>query len=1053
MKLAHIADTHIKNLKYHFEYRKVFEQLYAKLKEENVDYIIHCGDIAHTKTQISPEFVELCTDFFRNLAAIAPTYIILGNHDGNLKNSSRQDALTPIADALNCNRLHLLKNSGEVIVDDSLTLNVLSVFDQDNWVVPSDDSKINIALYHGAISGVSTDIGWVMDHGEHDVGIFEGHDYAFLGDIHKTNQVLDHEGRVRYCGSTVQQNHGETNDKGFLIWDIQSKDDFTVKHHVLKNPKPFITIELTPKGRMPRGISVPTGARLRLVSNNNLPLTQMKRALDVAKHRFSPEAITFLNRAAGQRSNVEEFTDNLKVEDLRNLGVQEKLIREYLKDYEVDESLLEKVISLNAEYNKIVEQTEEVGRNVNWKIHRVEWDNLFNYGEGNSIEFTNLNGIIGIFGKNYSGKSSVIDSILYTMFNTTSKNERKNLNIINQNRPQCRGMVEISVDDVLYRIERTSEKYTKKLKGEVTLEAKTDLDFKRVCPVTGDVESLNGLSRIETDKNIRKHFGTLEDFLLSAMASQHGALQFINEGSTRRKEIFAKFLDLEIFEQKFKLAKEDASDTRGALRRLEGRNYKEEIETAQFELQTNNEELRSQKTQCNALKSKIETNHQKINEIDKTIESIPAEIIDVVDVKTKIKNARMRQERLIQKNTELSSERTKNQTMYSKIIQFLDTFDIHELERKQEEISTIRDEISAWQRKRDAEQLDLERYRKKQKLLATHEYDPNCEYCSNNEFVKDAIAAQKKIPASTARMEEYLANITTLNVELEKLMPAQVEKHVEKYYKVVDKKATVSAAIADLNLEMEKNKLAKERLYHSIKELNSKLNEYNQNKEAIENLEELTASKASLMMKGEDLADSLDVCEEKIISLVRTNGSLEQKVESIKQSKQDYIDLQDEFAAYDLFMRCMHSNGIAYDVIKRKLPVVNQEIAKVLANITNFEIYFEDNGKKFELFIKHPKHEPRPLDMGSGAEKTIAAMSIRLALLSVSSLPKGDIFILDEPGTALDEDNMEGFIRILELIKMYFKNILLISHLDSLKDCADVQIMIDKREGYAKINH
>ena len=413
----------------------------------------------------------------------------------------------------------------------------------------------------------------------------------------------------------------------------------------------------------------------------------------------------------------------------------------------------------------------------------------------------------------------------------------------------------------------------------------------------------------------------------------------------------------------------------------------------------------------------------------------------------------MRQERLIQKNTELSSERTKNQTMYSKIIQFLDTFDIHELERKQEEISTIRDEISAWQRKRDAEQLDLERYRKKQKLLATHEYDPNCEYCSNNEFVKDAIAAQKKIPASTARMEEYLANITTLNVELEKLMPAQVEKHVEKYYKVVDKKATVSAAIADLNLEMEKNKLAKERLYHSIKELNSKLNEYNQNKEAIENLEELTASKASLMMKGEDLADSLDVCEEKIISLVRTNGSLEQKVESIKQSKQDYIDLQDEFAAYDLFMRCMHSNGIAYDVIKRKLPVVNQEIAKVLANITNFEIYFEDNGKKFELFIKHPKHEPRPLDMGSGAEKTIAAMSIRLALLSVSSLPKGDIFILDEPGTALDEDNMEGFIRILELIKMYFKNILLISHLDSLKDCADVQIMIDKREGYAKINH
>jgi DNA repair exonuclease SbcCD ATPase subunit len=37
---------------------------------------------------------------------------------------------------------------------------------------------------------------------------------------------------------------------------------------------------------------------------------------------------------------------------------------------------------------------------------------LFNYGEGNSIDFAKLNGIVGIFGKNYSGKSSVIDSVL-----------------------------------------------------------------------------------------------------------------------------------------------------------------------------------------------------------------------------------------------------------------------------------------------------------------------------------------------------------------------------------------------------------------------------------------------------------------------------------------------------------------------------------------------------------------------------------------------------------------------------------------------------------------
>ena len=52
MRFAHIADTHIRNLKYHKEYRIVFERLYENLRQQKVDYIIHCGDLAHTKTQI-----------------------------------------------------------------------------------------------------------------------------------------------------------------------------------------------------------------------------------------------------------------------------------------------------------------------------------------------------------------------------------------------------------------------------------------------------------------------------------------------------------------------------------------------------------------------------------------------------------------------------------------------------------------------------------------------------------------------------------------------------------------------------------------------------------------------------------------------------------------------------------------------------------------------------------------------------------------------------------------------------------------------------------------
>jgi DNA repair exonuclease SbcCD ATPase subunit len=262
----------------------------------------------------------------------------------------------------------------------------------------------------------------------------------------------------------------------------------------------------------------------------------------------------------------------------------------------------------------------------------------------------------------------------------------------------------------------------------------------------------------------------------------------------------------------------------------------------------------------------------------------------------------------------------------------------------------------------------------------------------------------------------------------------------------------VETEITQAQLERERNKTLKSKIELTLKDISLKIDEYEENKEAIENLEKLLREKRSLQKSSENKQKKVATCEEETLNLVKLVGSYEQRVETFREQKQEYHDLRSSFAAYDLFMRAMHPNGIAYDVIKKKIPVINQEIAKVLANIVEFEIFFESSGNKFDIFIKHPEFNERPIEMASGAEKTMAAMAIRLSLLSVSSLPKSDLFILDEPGTSLDEENMEGFIRILELIKVYFKNVLLISHLDSLKDCVDMQIVIDKKRGYARVN-
>ena len=1051
MKFAHLADTHIRNLKYHYEYRIIFDQIYDKLREEKVDCIIHCGDLAHTKTQLSPEYFEMASNFLKNLADIAPTYIIPGNHDGNLRNSSRQDAITPIVEALEHPNLCLLKASGEVALNDLFTLNILSVFDEGNWIDPTDEDKINIALYHGSISGVKTDLGWTMEHGENNVSIFDKFTFAFLGDIHKTNQILDPEGRVRYPGSTIQQNHGESNDKGLLIWNIRDRDDFDVEHISFINPKPFITVNLTPKGRIPNKTKVPEGARLRLVSNNNLSLDVLKKSVDVAKARFKPESVTFLNRASGDRTDITDSINNIFQENLRDSAVQKRIIKDYLKDYNPTEDVIEGVLELNKKYSSVVEEGEEVERNINWRLKSIEWDNLFNYGEKNKINFENLNGVVGIFGKNFSGKSSIIDSLLYTVYNSTSKNNRKNLHLINQTKDSCRGKAEIVVGHNVYEIERISEKYEKKLHGITTVEAKTDIEFSMYDEVVGENISLNGLSRNDTDNNIRKMFGTMDDFLFTSMASQLGSLMFISEGSTRRKEILAKFLDLEMFERKFKLAKDDAADLRGMLKRLEGTEFDEQIEEVDERLVDVEDEIEKQEKACEDITEKIDVFQTQIDDINERINIIPVEMINIEKIENLLEENGKEKDLLVGRNKKFSDNIENNKELLNKIESFVnDDFDIEEIKNnksivveRQNQLNLICNDIKVHETK----------LKVKEGKAALLEEVPCGEEFSHCKFIKDAYGALRQLDDVKKEIENLRVSEVETSNEINELNPEKIEEHIEKYDKLLEKRNELNSENSSYELEIQKNKTKIVGYKKEAEQLDEKVVEYNKNKLAIENLEALNFEKDNFLRAIVKEKDNLSLCQERIIELSKEHGSIEQMLKNLENDKQELQDLREEYAAYDLFMRCMHSNGIAYDIIKKRLPIINAEVAKVLANIVDFQIFFEAEDKKLEIFIKHPKFDARPIELGSGSEKTIAAMAIRLALLNVSSLPKPDLFILDEPATALDEENMEGFIRILDMVKSYFKTVLLISHLDTLKDCADITIEIEKKGNFAYVNY
>ena len=1045
MLIAHISDTHIRNLKYHYEYRQAFEDLYDKLRDQRPDIIVHTGDIAHTKTQLSPEYFELTSEFLSELASIAPLYVILGNHDGNLKNAERQDAITPIVEALQNDNIHLLKESGEVEVNDEVTLNVLSVFDRDNWNEPSNPSKINVALYHGSISGCETGQGFTITQGDDTASIFQGFDFAMLGDIHKRQQ-MDTEGRVWYAGSTIQQNFGESLRKGYLLWNIKSKDDWNIEFHALRNPRPFISIHLDRNGDLPE-THVPRDAYLRIVSQYDLPLTKLRQAVDAAEVKWRPFSTTYVNRGTKNSRSAKSMIADGRFDNLRDIRVQEELIQEYLAGKELDDGVMEKILEHNRHYNRKAEEQEEVSRNVIWSIKEMQWSNLFNYGEKNTLNLENLNGIVGIFGKNYSGKSSIIDSALYTIFNTTSKGERKNIHILNQNKTKALGRIDIQIGENTYRITRNLDKNVSS-SGNVT--AKVDLDF---AVFDGkDWQSLNGTTRNQTDANIRKHFGTIEDFLLTSMASQMDSLSFVKEGSTKRKEILAKFLDLDLFDSKFKLAKKDLAEQKSVIKHLRSMNWDLEIAKKTDVLDDIEIDIKENTARCNEIEIELKGITAQLAEINESIDAIPAEIIDIDSVNKSIEEKRESTRSLTSKNRLIESKIDVNKQTFDRVAAFIESFDLNILtEQKEEHNRLLSLKSSNSSDIRDGE-TEKGRLQKKIKMLDNHEYDPDCKYCVSNKFVQDAKKAEVGLKELKSRMSNLKMHAENIENKISELNIEDIEEKIESFKQVVSDHDNIKSQIERDTYVLENNRKQIQLNDAMLESLLATQATYEENKEAIEN-KELFISKRDKYAAAEiRLAKEQKKCEQQLQEFFIEKGSTQQAIAGYEDQKRQLEDKEREFIAHDLFLQCMHPNGIAYNVIRQMLPIINEEIAKVLTSIVDFEVFFTDNGKALDIMLKHPKYDARPLSMGSGAEKTLSAMAIRLSLISITNLPKSELFILDEPATALDQEHMDGFIKMLEMIKSQFKTVLLISHLDSLKDCVDQTIDIQKKNGYARVN-
>ncbi len=1056
MRIAHISDVHIRNLKYHREYRAVFEDMYKRLEELKPDLIVNTGDSAHTKTQISPEFVEMMSDHLQRTSEIAPYHLILGNHDLNLMNSDRQDAITPIVESINNPEIHLHKKSGRVIlppqdINEARTVNlwVFGIGDQDNYPKPTDwgqhEDDLNIGLFHGSIKSCVTDSNWRMTHTEHDISIFEGLDYVLMGDIHK-QQFLDPAGKIGYAGSLIQQNFGEDFDKGMLVWDILNKREHKTFPVYLHGSRKFYTLRLTDELRVP-DVQIDEGSRIRIAPPMAMTLVQQKEIEKQVKKRFKPHDVITLSAVniGGQSATIGKRT--VDIENLRQLPIQERLIRDFLKSRVNSHTMMDRILELNRKYQVSFDQTDETSRNVSWRINSIAWGNLFNYGENNVVDFSNIRGLTGIFAPNGKGKSNFIDVLMETCFDKVTKGISKNIFLINDNKEAATMIADLTAEDKNFVIERTIErlKYGQRKFEKEKEWGKTTCNFYEL-DTAGGKELLNDTLRPGTERSIRSKLGNFEDFMLTGFCSQWNTMDIIACRETDRKKILFKFLDLDIFEQKGLMARDESKEWYKRLQILEGdgieeqaTRYKRRIEQLQNEIWTIEQEMDGTKLKVAELEKGIIALHSQKVKVD----------CDVDPVKASAREQRAEQElkslqtAVVEKQKEiLNGEQLLGATT-------LPVWDRAALQATREQLSKLNKELGGIQREREKAEQQYSTHRKSVVLLKEvpcgDEY-PQCK------FLVNAFDSQKKLPVWSDDLNELRRQEQGVQEQAEAAHKKASE--LEQLEKQEVQRDKLEASLGNAKLQLENLRLKVKGAEDMIAQAKSDRARYEQAAASIRRNRELDMEISGLTTEKSDLQTSDKKSQDSLLELTSEKGSQAGILEKLNDSLAKLQEVRDVCTAFEHYIFAMGKDGIAYQILTQKLPLINEEINKVLANAADFGVLIEHDPEEqsIRIYLQYGEYKPRLLELGGGAEKMLASIAIRTALLSISNLPKTNMFIIDEGFGKLDPEKMESVNRMFDYLKTVFEHVIVISHIDTMKDMVDniIEITTDD-EGYSHI--
>ena len=1083
--IYHISDIHIRLFQRQKEAKKVFENLYKFLREDkDENSILVCtGDIVHNKTEISPELISTVYELFSTLSSILPVVVIAGNHDTEVNNHNRLDSLSPILDTINNENLVYYKETGIYDYNENIMFAVTSVNDYkmiDCSNIEKNNKKL-IYLLHDNVVGGTNEFGFELSS---DVKIddFKNCDYVMLGHIHKYQWLSDN---IAYAGSLIQTNFGEgILHHGLIKWDLVNNNHEFVE---IYNSKKYLTVDLINGKPTDESIfdSLTPDDEINLKIKNQGTRDEANQFIKEFRKQYK---ITYL--IVISTKDIQKFKNNFldNVNSITSIKSQQKLIMNYLKSngVTVTDDLLQELYEINDKANANLSLTEEFSMDNDWKLLDLEFDNMFGYGENNKIDFTTLSGINGIFAPNYSGKSFLLEIILFMLYDIAERTS-DSTKILNVHKNSFKGKLRIQVNGVVYVIYKSGKIKLDKNGNRKSLPVEVELHQE----IDGVTTLVDKSTRRVVVKQIRNLLHKYETIKMANITFQKDSFGIVSKKSTERLKFLTDLFNLNLFEELKSYAKLKLKEYAGFLKHTDYDNmlnnqdilneqisnvedklsnikpiieklskeileYDEQIETVNIDMVTNKPDDEVKNIHIDYIKSDLELNrskytelHMSLDEINDKIEKLDLE--ELITLQQTLENSGIKE-----KYEEYKDINNKINILKS---------DVLEYESNTKLLNSKNDNILL---KISANETEI----KNLKDIFEVEYDVNCKYCMSNPLViksinnkenktKDVETQIKKLKVNfddnTIKMNEYKNKIIELNQQLNDLeLLLKDEQEVIKQYNTQQKQLKDIETLFHSIYKMKESKIELDKdintISDSIKDAESKIQLYTKNVEKIIKYSELSLKLKTLKEHRNTIEIEKKNKINEMQQLEIDKAVFEVKLSKLSEDISKYLDISKKSEVMSLYSGMMgFKNGIPTQLLNELIPVIEFKVNEILERITVFKVSLDfDDKNRLEINLNYVNEDKTMnVEMSSGFETTITALAFKVGFIELSSLPK--FMIIDEGFHAFDKTQFNSLPFVFELLREKMEYILMVTHITDIKQLVDQQYGITKTDGISKV--